>query len=117
VESFCKESCSKQLSLVAVVVRVGEYFWTVCKPIVNRRYLQLVGKICSGFVYLRERESERASEREGEREELRDEQTSCYGLSGASLNNIKRGYILELLTGEISSCLKSIMLRGYLVDV
>jgi hypothetical protein len=52
---------------------------------------------------LRERESERASEREGEREELRDEQTSCYGLSGASLNNIKRGYILELLTGEISS--------------
>jgi hypothetical protein len=30
----------------------------VCKPIVNRRYLQLVGKFCSIFVYLRERERE-----------------------------------------------------------
>jgi len=97
-ENFCKESCRKQLSLVAVVVRVGEHFWRVCKPIVNRRYFQLVGKFCSGFVYLRERARER------EREELRDEQTSCDGLSGASLNNIKRGFILELLTGEISSC-------------
>jgi hypothetical protein len=47
------------LSLVAVVVRVGEHFWRVCKPIVNRRYLQLVGKFCSGFVYLRERARER----------------------------------------------------------
>jgi hypothetical protein len=58
--------------LVAVVVRVGEYFWTVCKPIVNRRYLQLVGKISSGFVYLRERERERERESERERERERE---------------------------------------------